>query len=69
MNTLKRVTALAIVIVWVLLILTTLLAAIIDTETSRTLFRGLIVIDILLPVVAYAIRLMAHLIHRNSKES
>ncbi len=61
MNTFKKVTALAIVILWILLILTTLIVAFINTETARTLLKGLIVIDICLPVVGYAIRLMAHL--------
>jgi mannose/fructose/N-acetylgalactosamine-specific phosphotransferase system component IIC len=64
MNTFKKVTALAIVILWILLILTTLIVAFINTETARTLLKGLIVIDICLPVVGYAIRLMAHLLSK-----
>ena len=64
MNTFKKVTALAIVILWILLILTTLIVAFINTETARTLLKGLIVIDICLPVVGYAIRLMPHLLSK-----
>ncbi len=64
MNTFKKVTALAIVILWILLILTTLIVAFINTETARTLLKGLIVIDICLPVVGYAIRLMSHLLSK-----
>lgn len=64
MNTFKKVTALAIVILWILLILTTLIVAFINTETARTLLKRLIVIDICLPVVGYAIRLMSHLLSK-----
>ena len=64
MNTFKKVTALAIVILWILLILTTLIVPFINTETARTLLKGLIVIDICLPVVGYAIRLMSHLLSK-----
>lgn len=64
MNTFKKVTTLAIVILWILLILTTLIVAFINTETARTLLKGLIVIDICLPVVGYAIRLMTHLLSK-----
>ena len=49
---------------WILLILTTLIVAFINTETARTLLKGLIVIDICLPVVGYAIRLMSHLLSK-----
>lgn len=57
MKKLKQIAALTVVILWVILIIVTLIVAFIPTETSRTLFNGLIFTDIVLPVVAYAIML------------
>lgn len=51
---LKQISALAIVIIWALLILTTVIVAFIDSEVTNNLFKGLIFTDIVLPVVAYA---------------
>lgn len=53
----KRVLALTIVILWGVLILSTLVISFIDTPVTNTLFRGLIYTDIVLPVVAYAMML------------
>ena len=58
MKKFKRAAALAIVIIWAALIITTLITAFIDNETAHTLFKGLIFTDIVLPVVAYAMMLM-----------
>ena len=68
MNTYKRITALAIVILWAMLIITTLIVAFMNTETSRTLLKGLLVIDVCLPVVGYAIKIMANLLSNKNKQ-
>ena len=68
MNTFKRSTALAIVILWAMLIITTLIVAFMNTETSRTLLKGLLVIDVCLPVVGYAIKIMANLLSNKNKQ-
>ncbi len=68
MNTFKRITALAIVILWVMLIITTLIVAFMNTETSRNLLKGLLVIDVCLPVVGYAIKIMANLLSNKNKQ-
>ena len=57
MKKFKRLAALTVVILWGVLILTTLVVAFIDSEFTNTLFRGLIYTDIVLPVVAYAMLL------------
>lgn len=56
-NTLKKIkqiAALSVVILWGILILTTVIISFIDSEVTNTLFKGLIFTDIVLPVVAYA---------------
>ena len=68
MTTFKRITALAIVILWAMLIITTLIVAFMNTETSRTLLKGLLVIDVCLPVVGYAIKIMANLLSNKNKQ-
>lgn len=54
---LKRFAALSIVILWASLLVITLIVAFIDTENMRKLFTGLIITDIGLPIVAYAMML------------
>ena len=68
MNTFKRITALSIVILWAMLIITTLIVAFMNTETSRTLLKGLLVIDVCLPVVGYAIKIIANLLSNKNKQ-
>ncbi|MCR5515880.1 MULTISPECIES: hypothetical protein [Lachnospira] len=58
MKKLKRIAALTVVVLWGILLLTTLVVAFIDSEVTNTLFRGLIYTDIVLPVVAYAMLLV-----------
>lgn len=58
MKNFKRIAALAGVILWGVLIAVTLVTACINTETARTLFKGLIFTDIALPVVIYAMMLI-----------
>lgn len=52
-----RIAALTAVVLWAILIITTIIVAFIDTETTNLLFTGLIITDILLPVVIYAMML------------
>ncbi|MBQ4282471.1 MAG: hypothetical protein IJB96_00905 [Lachnospira sp.] len=54
----KRFAALAVVVLWGILIILTLLAALIDNDFTRTIFPGLIFTIIVLPVVAYAMLLV-----------
>lgn len=61
----KRVGALLIVILWGLLILTTVIVAFIDTPFCNSLLSGLMITDIALPIVAYAILLMYRLLKNN----
>jgi len=63
----KRVLALTIVILWGVLILSTLVISFIDTPVTNTLFRGLIYTDIVLPVVAYAMMLAYRFLTGKSK--
>lgn len=65
-KTWKRITALAIIILWVMLLITTLVVAFIDTPFCNRLFQGLIFIDIVLPVVAYAIKLMYKILSKRN---
>lgn len=58
MKKFKRITALTAVILWGMLIIATLITAFINTETARTLFNGLIFVDIVFPVVIYAMMLV-----------
>ena len=64
MQKIKRIIALIIVILWVALIIATLVCAIIHDETAHTLFVGLLYTDIGLPVVAYAMILIAKILNR-----
>jgi uncharacterized membrane protein len=65
MKKIKRIAAFISVILWGLLIIATLIVAFMDTSTSRTLFKGLIFTDIVLPVVIYAMMLVyKYLINR-----
>lgn len=61
---LKRIIALGIVVLWGILLLTTLVVAFIDNEICNTLFRGLMITDILLPVVAYAMMLVYRILSK-----
>jgi len=54
---LKKIAALTVVILWGVLLLATLIISFIDTEEMHRLFTGLIITDIGLPVVAYAMLL------------
>ncbi|SDN21742.1 hypothetical protein [Lachnospira pectinoschiza] len=63
MKKLKRIAALTVVVLWGILLLTTLVVAFIDSEVTNTLFRGLIYTDIVLPVVAYAMLLVYKFLH------
>ena len=62
----KRIAALTIVILWGLLIITTLIVAFIDNEVCNTLFKGLMITDILLPVVAYAMILVYRILSKKN---
>ena len=53
MKKVKRGVALTAVILWGVLI-----TAFIDTQTARTLFKGLIFTDIVFPIVIYAMMLV-----------
>ncbi len=53
----KRLGALTVVILWISLLIITLIVSFIDTENMRKLFTGLIITDIGLPIVAYAMML------------
>ncbi len=46
-----------VVILWISLLIITLIVSFIDTESMRKLFTGLIITDIGLPIVAYAMML------------
>ena len=50
MKEIKRGVALTAVILWGVLIIVTLITAFIDTQTARTLFKGLIFTDIVFPM-------------------
>ena len=56
MKKVKRGVALTAVILWGVLIIVTLITAFIDTQTARTLFKGLT--DIVFPIVIYAMMLV-----------
>ena len=56
MKKIKRGVALTAVILWGVLIIVTLITAFIDTQTARTLFKGLIFI--VFPIVIYAMMLV-----------
>ena len=58
MKKIKRGVALTAVISWGVLIIVTLITAFIDTQTARTLFKGLIFTDIVFPIVIYAMMLV-----------
>lgn len=67
MQKFKRIFALIIVILWTALIIATLVCAIIPSEDSHNLFVGLLYTDIGLPVVAYAMILVARIINKKDK--
>lgn len=58
MKKIKRGATLTAVILWGILIIVTLITAFIDTQTARTLFKGLIFTDIVFPIVIYAMMLV-----------
>lgn len=58
MKKFKQIAALTIVIIWGLLILSTLVLAFIKTPEAQNIFQGLIFTDICLPVFAYALMLV-----------
>lgn len=64
-NTFKRIGALTIVILWGLLIIATLIAALVDSDFTRTIFPGLVFTVIGLPVVAYAMLLVYRILNGN----
>jgi hypothetical protein len=64
MQKFKRIAALIIVILWVGLIIATLICAFIPTEDAHNLFMGLMFTDIGLPVVVYAMTLIAKLLKK-----
>ena len=53
----KRLAAFTVVILWISLLIITLIVSFIDTENMRKLFTGLIIMDIGLPIVEYAMML------------
>lgn len=65
----KQISALASVILWVMLIITTVVVSFIDNETCNTLFRGLIFTDIILPVVVYAMILVYKILSGKNTDS
>ena len=69
MNKFKRAGALIIVILWGILILTTVIVAFIDTPFCNSLLGGLMMTDIFLPIIAYAIMLMYRLLKNKRPES
>ena len=54
----KRGVALTAVILWGVLIIVTLITAFIDTQTARTLLKGLYLQTIVFPIVIYAMMLV-----------
>ncbi len=62
----KQILALTAVVLWGILLAATLACALIQTETARTLFKGLILTDIGLPVVIYAMMLVYKYLTRRS---
>ena len=54
----KRGVALTADSLWGVLIIVTLITAFNDTQTARTLFKGLIFTDIVFPIVIYAMMLV-----------
>ena len=58
MKKLKRIVAMTIIILWAILLIATLITAFVDTPEGKTLLRGLLYTDIVLPVVAYAMSLV-----------
>jgi hypothetical protein len=66
MKRLKRIAALAAVILWGILLIATLITAIIDNETCSTLFPGLLFTDIGLPIVIYSMMLIYRILCRKS---
>jgi hypothetical protein len=66
MKRLKRIAALAAVILWGVLLIATLITAIIDSETCNTLFPGLLFTDIVLPIVIYSMMLIYRILGRKS---
>lgn len=67
MNKLKRVSALIAVILWVLMLLVTLVVAFIDTPECNALFRGLMITDIIFPIVIYAMMLVYRILVKRNK--
>ena len=68
-KTWKRISALAIVILWGMLLITTLIVALINNDVCRQLFPGLIFTDIALPVVAYAIMLVYKILSKRNSDN
>lgn len=68
MKKLKQISALIAVIMWFALILATLIAAFIDNSTARSLFQGLIFIDIGFPVVIYAMMMVYRILSGLNKK-
>jgi hypothetical protein len=64
MQKFKRIAALIIVILWVGLIIATFICAFIPNEDAHNLFMGLMFTDIGLPVVVYAMTLIAKLLKK-----
>ncbi len=66
MQKFKRVASLIIVILWLMLIAATFICAFIPDEDVHNLFMGLMFTDIGLPVVAYAMMLIAKILKKKS---
>ena len=65
----KRILALIAVIAWIALIATTLVFAFLQTENSANIFTGLIYADIALPVVIFAIQLIARVLKKRRDDN
>ena len=68
MKKIKRIAALTAVIAWGLLLLVTLITAFINTDSARTLFKGLIFTDIIFPIVIYAMMLVYRILSHKSDD-
>lgn len=68
MQKFKRIAALVAVILWVIMLLVTLVVAFIDTPECNALFRGLMITDIVFPIVIYAMMLVYRILVKKSEE-
>jgi len=68
MKNLKRIAALLAVVLWVVMLLVTLVVAFIDTPECNALFRGLMITDIVFPIVIYAMMLVYRILVKRSED-